>query len=399
MKASWRARPRWSLGGASGMGLAMALAFASEGANVSIGSLLAGGSKADGEVVHMPGQEQMDNAISVIEAVGVDCLGVNLDVTSDESVESFYQATTARFGKVDILANAAGITAEQTIVGHSDALWAKVIDVNLTGTYRSIKRVLPGMIEHGWGRIINIASTAASVGAVTSGAYCASKAAVVGLTKCVALEGAPHGVTCNAISPTWVDTTFGRDWMSDIAEKQEHRTGSRSTSLRCGEDQSPGTSDLANRDRIAGPIPLQRRRQWDHHGGSQGVGRLTVVARRASDAAATFHLGHHCLEDGVEVADHRVIGFGHHRGLGVVVDGEDVLRGHHPHPMLDRPRDAASDIEVGGHPGPGLAHLIGVGSPPVVGDHPGAADRPTQEPGQFLENRENLLVNPRPGPH
>jgi len=146
-------------------------------------------------------------------------------VTSDRSVDDFFAATLDRFGQVDVLANAAGITAEHTIVGHSDSLWAKVIDVNLTGTYRAIKRALPGMIERRWGRIINIASTAASVGAVTSGAYCASKAGVVGLTRCVALEGAAHGVTCNAISPTWVDTGFAREWMTDIAEKQEHRSG------------------------------------------------------------------------------------------------------------------------------------------------------------------------------
>jgi 3-hydroxybutyrate dehydrogenase len=212
-------------GGASGMGLAMAVAFASEGANVSVGSLLAGGKKTEGEVVHMPGQGQMDHAVSLIEAEGATGIGLDLDVTSDDSVAAFFRATVDRFGQVDILANAAGITAEQTIVGHSDALWDKVIDVNLTGTYRAIKKVLPGMIERGWGRIINIASTAATVGAVTSGAYCASKAGVVGLTRCVALEGAPHGVTCNAISPTWVDTSFGREWMSDIAEKQENRSG------------------------------------------------------------------------------------------------------------------------------------------------------------------------------
>ena len=212
-------------GGASGMGLAMAVAFASAGADVAIGSLLAGGSRADGEVVHMPGHEQMDRACSLIEAEGVRCLATNLDVTSNDSVEQFFQATVDRFGKVDVLANAAGITAESTVSGHSDTLWDKVIEVNLTGTYRAIKRVLPGMIERKWGRIINIASTAATVGAATSGAYCASKAGVVGLTRCVALEGAPHGVTCNALSPTWVDTSFGREWMSDIAEKQEHRTG------------------------------------------------------------------------------------------------------------------------------------------------------------------------------
>lgn len=212
-------------GGASGMGLAMSVAFASAGADVAIGSLLAGNKQAEGEVTHLPGQDQLDSAHALLEGQGVGSLAMNLDVTSDDSVEAFFQATAKRFGKVDILVNAAGITAEHTIVGHSDPLWNRVIEVNLTGTYRAIKRALPGMIERKWGRIINIASTAATVGAVTSGAYCASKAGVVGLTRCVALEGAPHGVTCNAISPTWVDTGFAREWMTDIAEKQEHRTG------------------------------------------------------------------------------------------------------------------------------------------------------------------------------
>ncbi len=213
-------------GGASGMGRAMALAFAGAGADVAIGSLLAGAAKGrpQGEVSFLPGAEQLDRTKKEIEAAGVRCLAMDLDVTSAASVDAFHQATTKTFKKVDILANAAGITAEQSIVGHTDALWNRVIEVNLTGTYRAIKACLPGMMERKWGRIINIASTAASVGAVTSGAYCASKAGVVGLTRCVALEGAPHGVTCNAISPTWVDTEFGRDWMKDIAENQQSRT-------------------------------------------------------------------------------------------------------------------------------------------------------------------------------
>jgi len=214
-------------GGASGMGRAMALAFAGAGADVAIGSLLAssGSSGPAGEVVYLPGEAELNGAKAEIEALGARCLASGLDVTSDASVDGFHRAAIDAFGKVDILANAAGITAEQTISGHDDALWQRVIDVNLTGTYRCIKRVLPGMIAAEWGRIINIASTAASVGAATSGAYCASKAGVVGLTRCVALEGAPHGVTCNAISPTWVDTAFGRGWMGDIAEKQESRSG------------------------------------------------------------------------------------------------------------------------------------------------------------------------------
>lgn len=214
-------------GGASGMGRAMALAFAGAGADVAIGSLLAdkADTKADGEVVYLPGQAELESTKAEIEALGVKSIAVGLDVCSDDSVQAFYDATVEAFGKVDILANAAGITAEQTVVGHPDPLWHKVIDVNLNGTYRAIKRALPGMIERKWGRIVNIASTAATVGAVTSGAYCASKAGVVGLTKCVALEGAPHGVACNSISPTWVNTGFGRDWMSGIAEDQEDRPG------------------------------------------------------------------------------------------------------------------------------------------------------------------------------
>jgi NAD(P)-dependent dehydrogenase (short-subunit alcohol dehydrogenase family) len=212
-------------GGASGMGRAMALAFADAGADVAIGSLLAGGAKVTGELVNMPGAEELEATREELLAKGVRAIGVSLDVTSSESVQAFHDATQQAFGKVDILANAAGITAEHEICGHSDALWDKVVDVNLNGTYRAIKLCLPGMIERKWGRIINIASTAASVGAATSGAYCASKAGVVGLSRCVALEGAPHGVTCNAISPTWVETTFGKEWMANIAEEQESRTG------------------------------------------------------------------------------------------------------------------------------------------------------------------------------
>jgi len=212
-------------GGASGMGRAMALAFADAGADVAIGSLLAGGGKVSGELVNMPGAEELEATKAEIEARGARAVAVSLDVTAPESVQAFYDAAVEAFGKVDILGNAADITAEHAIVDHDDRLWQKVLDVNLTGTYRTIKLCLPGMIERKWGRIINIASTAASVGAVTSAAYCASKAGVVGLSRCAALEGAPHGVTCNAISPTWVETTFGKEWMSNIAEEQESRSG------------------------------------------------------------------------------------------------------------------------------------------------------------------------------
>jgi NAD(P)-dependent dehydrogenase (short-subunit alcohol dehydrogenase family) len=206
-------------GGASGMGLAMAIEFAKAGANVSIGSLLSS-SKVEGtkgELVFKPGQEQMDKCSKVLEDLGVKVFTSDLDVASNDSVEYFFTKTKERLGPVDILANAAGITAEHGVCGHEFELWQRVMDVNLNGTFFTTRLCLPEMMERGFGRIINIASTAASVGAPTSAAYCASKAAVVGLTKCVALEGAARNVTCNTISPGWVDTQFGTHWMSSIA--------------------------------------------------------------------------------------------------------------------------------------------------------------------------------------
>lgn len=206
-------------GGASGMGRAIALALAEAGADIAIGSLLTGvSSKAAGELVYLPGAEELEETRKEIESREVRAIALNLNVCLIESVQTFYDATVQTLGKVDILVNAAGITAEQTMCGHPDALWEKVMDVNLNGVYRTIKLCLPGMLDRQWGRIINIASTAASVGAPASAAYCASKAAVVGLTRCVALEGAPHGVTCNTISPGWVETRFGKSWMGHIAE-------------------------------------------------------------------------------------------------------------------------------------------------------------------------------------
>jgi len=194
-------------GGASGQGRAIALALATRGADVAIGSLLAEQGPAPERVdTHLPSRAELSAAVAAIEAHGVRALGRALDVRSPQSCAALYADAVGAFGKIDILANAAGIGAEQPICGHPDPLWDAVIDTNLTGCYRMIKLCLPGMIKRGWGRIVNIASTAANIGAKDNPAYCASKSGLLGLTRCVALEGAPHGVTCNAINPGFVDT-------------------------------------------------------------------------------------------------------------------------------------------------------------------------------------------------
>jgi NAD(P)-dependent dehydrogenase (short-subunit alcohol dehydrogenase family) len=214
-------------GGASGMGRAMALALAQSGAKVGIGSLLKESSakNAEGELVNRPGREELEKTKQDIESTGVRCVAMDLDVCDTESVKRFYQGVVAELGEVDILCNAAGITAEHPVVGHTDDLWLKVMDVNANGVFRVTREVLPKMIERRWGRIISIASTAATVGAAWSPAYCASKAAVTGFTRAVAQEGAEALVTANTISPGWVETTFGVEWLSDIAQKQMKTEG------------------------------------------------------------------------------------------------------------------------------------------------------------------------------
>ncbi len=209
---SLEGRAAWVTGGASGMGRAIALALAEAGADVAIGSLLAEGGAtrpADADT-YFPTGDELEAARAALEAKGTRVLARPLDVRSNEQVQGFFEAACEAFGKIDILVNVAGMDVNQTVAGHPDDLWHRVIDTNLGGNYRTIKRCLPGMIERDWGRIVNVASTAANVGHAEFAAYCASKAGLLGLTRCVALEGAPHGVTCNAVNPGFVDTALTR---------------------------------------------------------------------------------------------------------------------------------------------------------------------------------------------
>jgi 3-hydroxybutyrate dehydrogenase len=196
------------VGGASGMGRATALALARAGADVAIGSLVASqrGAVLHDQNCHTPDDRNLAATKAEIESLAVRSLALPLDVCSAESVAASYQAITGTLGGIDVLINAAGSSARKYIVDHPDDMWQRMLDVNLTGPYRTIKLCLPGMIERKWGRIVNFASTAANVGYPMHSAYCAAKSGLLGLTRCVALEGAAHGVTCNAINPGFVDT-------------------------------------------------------------------------------------------------------------------------------------------------------------------------------------------------
>ncbi len=199
----------WVTGGGTGMGRATALRLAEAGANVAIGSLtedLRGNLASDRQTALTPSVDQLTDTAADLERHGVRALAMPLDVTDDASVRDSFDAVVREFGPVDILINAAGNSGRHPIVDHPDTLWHAMLDVNLTGPYRTTKLCLPGMIERGWGRVVNFSSTAGLVGSLNHAAYCAAKSGLLGLTRCVAQEGAPHGVTCNAICPGWVAT-------------------------------------------------------------------------------------------------------------------------------------------------------------------------------------------------
>jgi 3-hydroxybutyrate dehydrogenase len=203
-------RAAWVTGGVTGIGNAIARELARAGANVAIGALPNDRPLPGGAYAAQPDDAEFRHAAAVIESAGAKCFAGGFDLRSVESLQAFHAAAVAAIGPIDILVNAAGVCAQAALTEPGDVVWHTVIDIDLNGPYRTIKLCLPGMIERRWGRIINVASTAANVGFARHGAYCAAKSGLLALTRCVALEGAAHGVTCNAINPGSVDTGMTR---------------------------------------------------------------------------------------------------------------------------------------------------------------------------------------------
>lgn len=192
-------------GGLTGIGLAAAQALAEAGHQVAIGSRQGDDAKA------------CEQARAVL---GPGAMIGRLDVASQTSVDGFTDQVRSRFGPVTILVNAAGIYREAVFPGHPDADWTDQIDINLTGPFRMIRAVWPDMQAARWGRIANVASTAGTKGAAGYAGYCASKAGLIGLSKSVAVEGAPLGINCVSVSPTWVETPMMENAIGRIAKEK-----------------------------------------------------------------------------------------------------------------------------------------------------------------------------------
>lgn len=139
------------------------------------------------------------------------------NVTQDEQVQATVAEVLRRHGRIDILVNAAGVIAKDSAATIVDAVWDRQHDINLKGTLRVMRAVLPAMQAQGAGSIVNIASVAAFNAGADSASYAASKAAVVALTRSAAQSYAPQGIRVNALCPGWVDTPMAAAEMAEMA--------------------------------------------------------------------------------------------------------------------------------------------------------------------------------------
>ena len=136
------------------------------------------------------------------------------------SVARAFSSAAEFFGRgADVLVNNAGIAESSKFKETSDEFWRRHLDVNLSGTFYCMREALPGMVERGWGRVINVASIAGKTGAPYIAAYTASKHGVLGLTRSVAMETARTGVTVNAVCPGYVDTEMTTRAVENIRAK------------------------------------------------------------------------------------------------------------------------------------------------------------------------------------
>ena len=223
-------------GGSRGLGRADALALARAGADVAIADIqIESDESADAErygalaqVARAQGLVYTESTVEEIRGLGRRSLAVKCDVTDRDQVDAAVARIADELGTVQILVNNAG-TLDHTAQFHqqSPELWERDLRVNLTGAFNCAQSVWPAMRESGWGRIVNMASVAGTLGGFGQASYSTTKAGLLGLTKTLALEGARHGITANAIVPGIIGTEAFGFGNPEMNERMVKRTAMR----------------------------------------------------------------------------------------------------------------------------------------------------------------------------
>ncbi len=200
MDSRFEGKVAFVTGAAGGIGFRIAERLAEEGARVAIADL-------DGAA-----------ARAAAERIGRGAMGLAADVGREEALVAAIDATVQAHGRLDVLVNNAGLQHVSPIEDFPSEKFELLVRVMLFGPFYAIKRAFPVMKRQGYGRILNVASINGLVGFAGKAAYNSAKHGVIGLTKVTALEGAPHGVTVNALAPGYVDTPLVRNQLASLAQ-------------------------------------------------------------------------------------------------------------------------------------------------------------------------------------
>ena len=204
-------------GAATGIGRATALLFAQAGARVVVNHL-----RQDAEAASL---------VQAIEAASGQATAISADVSQAAEVQRLVDGALAAFGAVDVLVNNAGIIQEKAFLDTTEAEWDQMLGTDLKSVFLMCRAVLPGMVARGGGAIVNIASDLGILGRERYAPYCAAKAGVIGLTRSLAREFAPHHIRVNAIAPGPVATAMvsldhmSAEWVEKELAIPQHRLG------------------------------------------------------------------------------------------------------------------------------------------------------------------------------